>query len=964
MSTLFINAFDAIALQRDSHPAIITDGVTAVSYAELRAKALRIAAHLPKGDDGRPIAICIEKSAGYLAAALACWYAGAAFLPLDPELPASRRAHIIAGAQPLCILTAGQVDLDTSCPQLDIRALADAPFTQRPDINPDSTAYVIYTSGSTGAPKGVIVSHRGLLPVLQQQIKLFDLNADTRSLFYLSISFDASISDFGTALLAGGTLYIESAGKLATASQLAQIIAARGITYADLPPALLRLLDPATMPSCLRSICIGGEVCPPAVVRRWAQDRRIVCVYGPTEATICTSASICDPQHWQSPLIGTPLDGVDYSIRDTAYKPTDEGELYIAGPHLADGYLGQAELTAQKFVTIDSKRWYRSGDHVRRTQDGIEFIGRIDRQFKWRGQLVEPEEIEQALCHIEGISRAAVMRLTDNKGDRLVAHIESVTAQDTAAIQSQLAKILSAWMIPTSVITHDHMPLTATGKINRSVLAARSESDAHRDSAPFVAVGAQQQALLRSWQRVLNRQDIPAQAPFSALGGDSFATLQLLLEAEKEGLSLSPDFVSRYTSISAQARHLHDDSAHDTMQSAKDLRAHVLANFPILAPAPQQQDQGDILLTGATGFLGRQLLDRLLEASTRTIHIIMRAQSPQQGLARLALAPHHHDRIRIHCGDIAQEGLGLAATDWQDIGDHCDTIVHCAATVNMALDYRALENSNVRAVHSLLCLASTGRAKHIHHASTLSVFVATDQNTGVAREDDQLNNTDAIYGGYAQSKWAAEILLLAAAQNEHHITLHRLGLITGDSASGQSSSHDFLRTFMQGVISLGHIPAGTHDTLLLDATPVDYAADLMASAISGKASGTLHIANTRGFSWPQIMHALRRHGHIVSEIAPDAWDSWLAQRRAQSSLTPEETAAVMAMCRALPAPSFDRNRAMDLFQATGITFDNTRIKEKLGSSWRVPPAADDALLDLYIRNFQLRPMRAKKASIA
>ena len=951
MTALFIDLFDCIAQERGSHPAIITDGTDITSYADLRRHAWRIAATLPDGKDGRLIAISIEKSADYLACVLACWYARAAFLPIDPSLPAARQAHIIAEAQPLAVLTAET-----------IRNMDARPFTARPPSPADTTAYVIYTSGSTGTPKGVIVSHRGLVPVLQQQITLFDLNADSRSLFYLSTSFDASISDFGTAFLAGATLYIETAGKLDTAANLTTIVKTRGITYADLPPALLRLIDPAQMPQCLRSICIGGEVCPPAVVRRWAQDRRIVCVYGPTEATICTSASICDPATWQAPLIGHPLDGVTYAILDHDRTPTDDGELYIAGTHLADGYLAQDTLTAQKFVMIDGQRWYRSGDHVRRTADGIEFIGRIDRQFKWRGQLVEPEEIEQALCRISGISRAALLRDSTSGQERLVAHIESAQSYDIQQIQAELSHSLPLWMIPTHIVIHAQMPLTTTGKINRAALAVRNDNADTFAGETFTPTTPQETRLLTCWQRVLGRDVIPAQATFTALGGDSFAILQLLLETEKEGLSLSPDFVSRYKTISTQARHLHGNTATTDMQDATRLRAHVLAQFPIPEATSTKNAHDDLFLTGATGFLGHQLLLHLLEHTDAKIHVLIRAESPTQGWHRLGLAPHFKERVHVICGDITQERFGLTEPIWTDLADSVATIVHCAATVNMALTYSALEDANVRAVHTVLCLAAEGRHKNIHYASTLSVFVATDRNTGIAIESDDLAATTNIYGGYAQSKWAAEVLLDSARHKGHTVTLHRLGLVTGDSVTGVSSCHDFLHTFMQGVISLGHIPAGQHADLLVDVTPVNYAVEMMGNAIRAHATGNLHIANTRGFSWPQIMQSLQQHGHNIIELDAATWNTWIEQRRATSPLDPNETAAIMGMCRALPPSAFKHHRAMDLFQGTGIEFDVARLKEIPG--WRTAPAADDALLDLYIRAFQLRPMLAKNEAIA
>ncbi len=958
MTDMFIDRFDAIAQRRAGHAAIVTDGETGTSYAALREQALGIAAALPAGKAGRLVAIDIEKSADYLAAVLGCWYAGAAFLPLDPQLPPERRAHILREAQPVCILSRQTDDAQT----INIAPLP--PHKARPALTatPDTTAYVIYTSGSTGTPKGVSVSHRGLVPVLKAQIGLFQIDENTRSLFYLSTAFDASISDFGTALLAGATLYIESGDTIATAARLPALIAARGITYADLPPALLQVIAPADMPACLATICIGGEVCPPAVVRRWAGTRRIVCVYGPTEATICTSASPCDAHSWTQPLIGRPLSGVTYAIFDRALAPCDDGELYIAGPHLAQGYLAQPDLTAQKFITHNGRRWYRTGDHVRRDGEDIVFLGRIDRQFKWRGQLVEPEEIEHALIALPAISRAAVMRDASGGVEQLVAHIECAAPPDDDHLRAHLRARLPAWMIPSAIIAHARLPLTATGKINRSALTGYAAVRSQDDSLFFPATPAEEH-LHAAWQRVLGRKDIPAHTAFDALGGDSFAVLQLILEAEKNGVILSPDTVTRHKTITAQARHVHAAHADTGFQSAETLRRHVLARYPVPRrnPDPGRDDAGRIFMTGATGFLGRQVLLRLLAQDTRPVDVLMRAGTPEEGWRRLALDDSLRPRLRIVCGDITQPRFGLAPALWEELSDQTQTIIHCAATVNMAMTYAQLEDANVGALHSLLELAASGRHKHIHHASTLSVFVATDRNTGTAREDDSLHATREIYGGYAQSKWAAEVLLHAARAQGYRLSCYRLGLVTGDSTSGAFSCHDFLRTFMQGLSSLGHIPAGPHDDLLVDVTPVDYAADMMCAAIHAPVDGTFHIANRGGFSFGQIIRALGRAGFALTPLTADDWQQHLA---AYPSLSPAETAALMGMCRALPAPAFARHRAMDLFQATAIAFDSARLMATLGERWRVPPHADDALLDLYIRSFQLPPIRAKNLSSA
>lgn len=192
-------------------------------------------------------------------------------------------------------------------------------------------------------------------------------------------------------------------------------MAKRRITHIDLPPSVLSLLDATACPPLLRTIIIGGEVCPPEVVRQWAKRVRVVNVYGPTEATVCTSLGVCDPETWSRPLLGQPLAGITYRVLDEDLAPVETGQLFIGGVGLARGYRRQPELTATKFITQSGERLYATGDRVILQPDGeYEFLGRIDRQFKRRGQLVEPEEIEACLQKHPSVQRAAVGNISEH----------------------------------------------------------------------------------------------------------------------------------------------------------------------------------------------------------------------------------------------------------------------------------------------------------------------------------------------------------------------------------------------------------------------------------------------------------------------------------------------------------------------------------------------------------------------
>lgn len=289
-------------------------------------------------------------------------------------------------------------------------------------------------------------------------------------------------------MLSGGTLLIEDRESLLIDDSFYKLLARRQVSYMDIPPSILKLMTPDMMPSSLKAIVIGGEVCPVDIVRQWAShgEIRIVNVYGPTEATVCTSLSVCSAEHWRRPLIGDPMTDVEYRVVDEnleEVRPGDSGELLIAGPCLARGYLNQPELTAKRFIELDGRRWYRTSDRIQVHKNGdLEFLGRIDRQVKVRGLLIEPEEIEARIKEHPEVARVAVLKrkaLADDARGRelLVAFIEPLSMEQveknslSRSVKELIQKTLPSWLLPNRLEVLAELPLTITGKVDLSCLA-------------------------------------------------------------------------------------------------------------------------------------------------------------------------------------------------------------------------------------------------------------------------------------------------------------------------------------------------------------------------------------------------------------------------------------------------------------------------------------------------------------
>jgi len=873
--------------------AIACAGEPALTYATLWARATAVAGELTRAGvaPGDLIALHLERSPAFVVGMLACWFARAAWVPVVPELPAYRQQQIVEDtAARIALVASDRVPgwLAARCRIVDLRDRFAAPAPAHAALSIEDRAYVIYTSGSTGEPKGVVVSHRGLVPMLDAQIAAFELRPGDRCLWMLSPGFDASVSDVGTALLAGATLHVEHPARLGSARGILEVLRQRAITHVDLPPSLLPLLPADEAPPALRTIVVGGEVCAPAAIRAWAARVRVIDVYGPTEATVCTTLIACDPA-WDRPLLGTPLPHVELGVVDD--------ELWITGPGVADGYLDRPALEAAKFVQIGKVRWFRTGDRVRWVDHAgapvLEFVGRIDRQLKLAGVLVAPEELEARLREVAGVGDALVVAEQVGNRERLVAYYVAAADLGTGP-RDHLASRIDPRALPARFVRVDELPRSPTGK---------------RTATPDRTRGA----LAEIWTELLGVVPRPDD-DFFALGGDSLAVIEHVALAELAGLAMTAELLYAQPTLAGLTAAI-AAGAEVRARSCDELIADVVG----LRPATRRPRRSTpLVLTGATGFLGARVLGELLARGAPAITCLVREP------ARLAPILRELDasRVTVVAGDLAQP---LAdAVDAELAGA---TVVHCAAEVSLARPYGALRATNVVGTSRVLALAG-----QVHHASTLSVLVGGD-HPGSVDEATPLEHAGRVHGGYAQSKWAAEWLAREAGA-----TIYRFGLLTGDTETGRAPPRDWLTWFVRGLARVGAVPRGAGE-LRVDITPVDHAARALATLVLAGATGTFHVANPRSATLDELVLALRRAGVAIAEVEPDAWPERVTT--AELAL-PEVAAALLGLCRT--TDGYPRGRTYDVFQATGFAFDTARVDAAVG---RCPPPSE-ALLDRYV----------------
>ncbi|WP_307846345.1 amino acid adenylation domain-containing protein, partial [Rhodococcus sp. CX] len=495
----------------DPDAVAVVAGEHRLTYRELDEQSNRMARKLIRYGIGpeAAVAIAVPRSVESVLAVWAVAKTGAAFLPVDPNYPASRIEHMITDSA----VTVGFTTADArdSLPATVMWLNLDDPYEQAsPDrvtdadrvcpLRMENPAYVIYTSGSTGVPKGVTVTHAGLVNLVAEQRARFGLGPDSRVLHAASPSFDAAVLEMLWAFGSGACLVISPPGVFG-GCELADVLVREQVTHAALTPAALGTVDPIGLDR-LGTVIVGGEACPPELVARWAPGRTMVNTYGPAETTIQSNAG--RPLTAGEPVtIGRPIRGFAELVLDDRLRPVPVGvvgELYLSGPGLARGYRNRPGLSAARFVAApDGQRMYRTGDLARwrRRDDGtleLDYVGRSDQQVKVRGFRIELGEIESALRACDGVEQA-VASVHRGAVDRLVGYVvpESGAELDPVAVLAQVGTRLAPHMVPATVSILDAVPVTANGKVDR---AALPEPDFRSGAAEFRAPASETEAVL------------------------------------------------------------------------------------------------------------------------------------------------------------------------------------------------------------------------------------------------------------------------------------------------------------------------------------------------------------------------------------------------------------------------------------------------------------------------------------
>jgi amino acid adenylation domain-containing protein len=553
------------------NPALIAvdDPERKLTYGELAAYAHSVARRLSDAGVGAGdlVAVVMEKGWEQIASVMGILRAGAAYLPIDPEMPKTRLEYLLSNGRVPVAITQAHLLPGIAWPStiqawtLDRQDERAEPF-DGPEPSPDSLAYIIYTSGSTGVPKGVMIAHQAALNTIVDINRRLKVKARDRVLSVSALSFDLSVYDIFGMLEAGGAIVLPAPERARDPIHWVERMNEGGVTIWNSAPALMQMLltildaSRGKLPANLRWTMLSGDWIPidlPGRLGKYAPRNRLLSLGGATEVSIWSIAypvEKVDPG-WTSIPYGMPLANQTIHVLDEQFEPCPDwtaGEIFIGGIGLAMGYLADEAKTKERFVQspVTGEALYRTGDFGRFRPEGfVEFLGRKDTQVKIRGYRIEIGEIEAALLRLPGVREAAALTVASSAGDRsggiLVGCLvlqKKATAEPAPGedeFRSQLAQHLPSHMIPSRIIVLEELPLSANGKVDRRVLLEkvaptlvaedRGVEDEPKDDL--------ERSIWNIWKEILPDRRIGRNDRFYEIGGDSLSVLHMIMRVEK-----------------------------------------------------------------------------------------------------------------------------------------------------------------------------------------------------------------------------------------------------------------------------------------------------------------------------------------------------------------------------------------------------------------------------------------------
>jgi amino acid adenylation domain-containing protein/thioester reductase-like protein len=888
---------------RTPEAVAVTLGSCSMTYGELDDWSNRVAAHLLAQGvaPGDRLGILAARDIRSIVNILGVLKAGAVYVPVSPDHPPERRQYMFGNSGCRLVLEPDASD--------DLPSDVAAPPHVR---SPDDIAYIIYTSGSTGWPKGVVISHGAASNTILDINQRFVVGPEDRIIGISSLCFDLSVYDIFGALSTGATLVMVPDQR--DVAGIARIVKESKITIWNTVPAIMELCLEAAAEGfrdSLRLALLSGDWIPLHLAERIRESYpkvELVSLGGATEGSIWSiyyPINEIDPS-WASVPYGFPLANQRFYVlnyEDQLCPVGVQGELCVGGRGVALGYDSDPESSRRSFIRHPQLGYlYKTGDYgVLHREGQIEFIGRKDRQVKINGYRIELDEIQNRLLAHRDIRKAVVRSAKQGKDkQRLCAYLVADYELDADELRSYLLQELPEYMVPSSLVQIDDIPLTANGKIDIKALPEPQEGP-----VPLTATvpprNEREQIIAEEWKKVLQLERIGVTESFFDLGGDSLQAIELVsrlaahfdvsssqvfenltIEELAEQLSFRSDSLKEKAETLEQRQQsylLHAENR--TAQSAWQTYCRRSQDE---APADLESRQSfrNVLVSGATGYLGSYIVRDLLAGSDCRLWLPVRGSSSEEAMSRLgqSLAWYfgsgfvraHRDRLTVLAADLAEDRIGLSTDDYEMLADEVDCVINAAANVKHFGLYDDFHGINTGGTARLIQLCRDGRAKELHHISTTRLALFNADSAGVVFSEYDIDVSQSYGTAYQTTKLEAEKLISEARDDGLAASIYRVGALVFDSTSGlfqRNIEDNGLYRNLRSYIRLGTLPdSGLGE---LDFSFVDQAsrAILLLLGRSGLRNRVHHIYNPHTCHLTDLAAMLRSAG-IELEVMPFA----------------------------------------------------------------------------------------------
>ena len=949
-----------------------------ITYQELEQKANALANELTKMgiSAGDVIGVYLNRSIELIISIIAILKIGAVYMPMYIEYPKDRLEYMLINSNAKLCIYKGRMNLDFKGNMLKINSYKDIQMDEQliheKILNSDKIAYIIYTSGSTGRPKGVQISDKNLMNFVFAFKEYYNKQIDNtdRFLATTNISFDVSMWEIFLPLLNGATLVLYEQEIIQNIFSYTESIVNNQITGLYIPPNILEdvyniLKDKENIK--INKILVGVEPIRRSVLTKYYnlnKDMTIVNGYGPTETTICCTAFVYKNTEEDGIVpIGYPLKNNHIYIvnADLNIQPVGiPGEIFVTGEGVGKGYINNRAETAKNYLTNildkNSETMYKTGDMAKWNEDGtISFIGRNDSQVKISGHRIELSEINNVLMAYPGIIKS--FTITKERGSKtlIISYYIAEKEISSTDLTMYLKGKLADYMIPNFMVQLQQFPLTPNGKIDKQKLPMNFSSNAEyvEPRNDF------ERKIAEIFKKLFSLKKVGIDDNFFDLGGDSLLAIKFQVEALNLGLKLTYSEIFANPTIRALSENKNSkityklNEKYDYTEINQLLKKNTIEN---IEKVPIKHEIKNVLLIGATGFLGAHILEQSILANVSKIYCIVRAKSylePQERLKKnieFYFGDKYHDlfgkRIIVINGDITDKLLGQKdEKQYKELSKNIDTVIHAAAIVKHYGNEKIFNDTNVEGTKNVIKFCKKFDKK-LYYISTTSVSGNSIQNNhkDIEFKENQLYIGQDLKNIYIYTKFEAEKQILEGIQEGLNACILRVGNITNRYSDGVFQINISENAFVNRIKSMIKLGVIQEEFLKhsLEFTPVDYCAQAIIKVIQDDSKfSVLHIFNNHFIKISRLLEILNGLNEPIVPVSDEKFKEKITTFLKDKELR-KDISGIMT--------DLDENKLLDLINNIIPNSEFTqKYLETLDFEW---PKIDEEYIKKYLEYFK------------